>query len=71
MSFARFYFDFLDSLFSVDIIFSTNIIAVLPLEKLQSSKIFVVSNLQVEVKTAEQRNINKHFKTDAILNFIG
>jgi hypothetical protein len=40
---------------------------VLPLEKLQSSKIFVVSNLQTEVKAAEQRNINKHSKTDAIL----
>jgi len=32
---------------------------VLPLEKLQSSKIFVVSNLQIEGKAAEQRNINK------------
>jgi len=43
---------------------------VLPLEKLQSSKIFVVSNL-IEVKAAEQRNINKHTKTDSIQNFIG
>jgi hypothetical protein len=44
---------------------------VLPFEKLQSSKIFVVSNLQAEAKAAEQRNINKHSKTDAIQNFIG
>jgi len=33
---------------------------VLPLEELQSSIIFVVSNLQIDVKAAEQRNINKH-----------
>jgi hypothetical protein len=44
---------------------------VLPLEKLHSSKIFVETNLQIEVKAAEQRNINKHSKTDIIQNFIG
>jgi hypothetical protein len=43
---------------------------VLPLEKLQSSKIFVVSNLQTKVKAAEQRNINENYKTVAIQNFI-
>jgi hypothetical protein len=44
---------------------------VLPLEKLLSSKIFVVSKLQIMVKAAEQRNINKHSKTDVIQKFIG
>jgi len=44
---------------------------VLPLEKLQSSKIFVVSNFQIDVKAAEQRNINENSKTDAVQNFIG
>jgi hypothetical protein len=44
---------------------------VLPLEELQSSKIFVVSNLQIDVKAVEQRNINENAKTDAVRNFIG
>jgi hypothetical protein len=43
---------------------------VLPLEKLQSSKIFVVSNLQIAIKAAGQRNINKHFIADSIQYFI-
>jgi hypothetical protein len=40
-------------------------------EKLQSSKIFVVSNSQIEGKAAEQRNINEHSTIDSIQNFIG
>jgi len=58
-------------MFLLVIFLSTNIIAVLPLEKLQSSKIFVVSNLQIEAKAAEQRNINEYSKTDVMQNFIG
>jgi hypothetical protein len=42
---------------------------VLLFEKLQSSKIFIVSKLQIKVEAAEQRNFNKYSKAEYLVYF--